>query len=652
MPWPVRCSVLAFPHRFVCGCAVTLAVLLSGCGREDSVGPSSDPTPHPPASAVSDGATGGNPHVYFLPPLVKPPRPTGTFDPTVPLTLTVCEWSGTACGQVVATFTRDARLKDGRVLLVRSLEHYLAIWHVRAPAVRGRTYRILAAAGTTALGHVDVRVATKWWPKPAIGPDGIAQVGFGTLVPIALRIEEGAIGTRKTIQELAAAEATLHVNRGDPAILTVPAGDGEVVQFIGVKDAEGLATRITAMAKFAIEDPLARDIVMYDVQDRARAVLLRTGDLVYFDYEPNDLLRVIAVLADGTTSLGYEQAPTAATTTTTATTAASRLLERTSALPFAPGTAALASTSVIVGIRQGDASSAQPYSGALVQGSWETGQGRRGVFQAIENQAGSGIYSANLPTAAETLTPAEKDLACQAVSIVGCEIFQWVGETACAALAGRIPEPGAAGRALFACRQAVQLAAARCDLQVPCQQITAEIDLFLAQNDAVELTTDIIGTDFRTPVVRSAGPPLPGVINIDVLVPPSGFAGIWRGTWTHSSGTLSGPFTMTIQQSGNRIVGVYDLSYNVSLFAGTVVGTSATLDPIRFGGGTAFITLSHAQQSLSGTEIDRYDAGGSNTYALIAQKQSPGVIVTSTASARTEASARTPSVHAPMSAAR
>ena len=55
--------------------AVLAAASLAGC----------QDIQQPPTASflVSDGANGGNPHFYFLPPIVPTPSYTGVFDPTL-----------------------------------------------------------------------------------------------------------------------------------------------------------------------------------------------------------------------------------------------------------------------------------------------------------------------------------------------------------------------------------------------------------------------------------------------------------------------------------------------------------------------------------------------------------------------------------------
>ena len=97
--------------RLIALSLVTLGTSLAACGDQDPTGTEmtnpADEAPRigGPALAISDGAHGGNPHFFFLPPLVPNPNPTGTFDPAVTPTVVICALSGSACGATIATYT-------------------------------------------------------------------------------------------------------------------------------------------------------------------------------------------------------------------------------------------------------------------------------------------------------------------------------------------------------------------------------------------------------------------------------------------------------------------------------------------------------------------------------------------------------------------
>src|SRR4026207_1867061 len=92
-------------HRLTCALIATLG--LAACSEPPTV-PGADLDPATtPTFDISDGAHGGNPSFYFLPPLPPAPGSSGTSDPTHHHAVQVCELSGTTCGATVARFSND-----------------------------------------------------------------------------------------------------------------------------------------------------------------------------------------------------------------------------------------------------------------------------------------------------------------------------------------------------------------------------------------------------------------------------------------------------------------------------------------------------------------------------------------------------------------
>ncbi|HUF50612.1 MAG TPA: hypothetical protein VMN60_07265 [Longimicrobiales bacterium] len=57
--------------------------------------------------AIVDGSGGGNPHFFFLPPIMRDPgpRPAGSFDAALAPEVVVCWWTGSSCAAEVARYT-------------------------------------------------------------------------------------------------------------------------------------------------------------------------------------------------------------------------------------------------------------------------------------------------------------------------------------------------------------------------------------------------------------------------------------------------------------------------------------------------------------------------------------------------------------------
>lgn len=151
----------------------------------------------PPLAAISDGATGGNPHFFFLPPMVANPGP-GENDDTQSPVVVICQWDGTACVTTLATFTTDlsttTTTHPGNSETVRGgAGHFIVNWHTGGfevdPAL---TYRICVSVGDVGLGFADVDVVASGRELQDV-PEGFVAVLNGRTLPIKFRIEAGAL---------------------------------------------------------------------------------------------------------------------------------------------------------------------------------------------------------------------------------------------------------------------------------------------------------------------------------------------------------------------------------------------------------------------------------------------------------------------------
>lgn len=168
--------------------------LFLACQDREAVGPERTLGTLDPRFAISDGANAGNPHFYFLPPIVKAPAPTGVFNGALSPAVDICEWNGTACSGPVRTFTKTASA-DGKNFLKVSLidEHYHVNWQTKsfAEVGTGDLFRVLVRLGTATLGWVDVGIAGNGKAKNVVTGADVMLVDGQTL-PIKFRVEEGA----------------------------------------------------------------------------------------------------------------------------------------------------------------------------------------------------------------------------------------------------------------------------------------------------------------------------------------------------------------------------------------------------------------------------------------------------------------------------
>jgi hypothetical protein len=89
-------------------CTVTRSIIVPAalsCVEREPV----PPRPQAPVAAISDAThASGIAHFYFLPPLVRAPSFSGTFDLSPSPVVRICEWSNPGCGSIVAEFTSSA----------------------------------------------------------------------------------------------------------------------------------------------------------------------------------------------------------------------------------------------------------------------------------------------------------------------------------------------------------------------------------------------------------------------------------------------------------------------------------------------------------------------------------------------------------------
>jgi hypothetical protein len=140
----------------------------------------------PVAAEIQDGAHDGNPHFYFLPPLVPNPIFSGTFDASLSPEVRICEWTTAGCAAVVAHFTTVG--EGGQRLRVDpDAETYIANWHTSTISLDpAKIYRIGVLLAGIPLGHADMIIAKKALP-------GFVSVLAGRTLPIKFRIENNAL---------------------------------------------------------------------------------------------------------------------------------------------------------------------------------------------------------------------------------------------------------------------------------------------------------------------------------------------------------------------------------------------------------------------------------------------------------------------------
>lgn len=179
--------------------AAMLALLLgalSGC--------SETPTdPAPPANqafVISDGAHGGNPHVFFLPPMLPDPSASfsADFDGKADVTIAICVWSSSAggCSTSIASFSRTSGSGSEQLRIPSGEEYFLVNWHTRGvldqfPLGTHESYRLRVLVGSQELAFADVALIQPGRTRPGAGTSDVVTLVAGQTLPIKVRIEEG-----------------------------------------------------------------------------------------------------------------------------------------------------------------------------------------------------------------------------------------------------------------------------------------------------------------------------------------------------------------------------------------------------------------------------------------------------------------------------
>jgi hypothetical protein len=170
---------------------IFLAALLIGVGCRDTTGPS-PLVPSVPSAVISDGAHGGNPHFFFLPPMVPNPSFSGTFDAALSPLVEICETP--ACLAMHVTFTMTTGPGSETIRVSPTDGHYIVNWHTNhTGAVVGNTYRIRVRVGDLVLGFADIQIASNGQQARNVTNNQTIGLVGGRTLPIKFRIETGVV---------------------------------------------------------------------------------------------------------------------------------------------------------------------------------------------------------------------------------------------------------------------------------------------------------------------------------------------------------------------------------------------------------------------------------------------------------------------------
>ena len=144
---------------------------------------------------ISDGAHGGNPHFFFLPPMVHAPSPTGTFDATLEPEVRICalDASGRLCSRELQVFDVGSGGGAGSVRVDPAGELYIVNWHTGELSAEVGMMRIQVFVGVQLLGYADVQLVDSGRALKIVDSDELIGLVDGRTLPIKFRIEEGVI---------------------------------------------------------------------------------------------------------------------------------------------------------------------------------------------------------------------------------------------------------------------------------------------------------------------------------------------------------------------------------------------------------------------------------------------------------------------------
>ena len=229
---------------------LSLAVGLAACA--DPTGTVA-PNARYPRFDIADAARDYKSGFYWLPPIVKQPTVSGTFDASLAPTVEICQLvNETTCGDVIATYTM-ASGPGGETIRLQDGTHYMVNWHAGGFELSTTSsYRISVRAGAdnVLLGYADVQPANN--ASGFKNLDTGEQIGLvdGRTLPIKFRIETGVVGRVEVepaeasvaigaTQQFTAIVRDLHGN-----VISAPVQWASSDESIAMIDQMGLATAI------------------------------------------------------------------------------------------------------------------------------------------------------------------------------------------------------------------------------------------------------------------------------------------------------------------------------------------------------------------------------------------------------------------------
>lgn len=162
-----------------------------------------------PSADFQDGRTaGGNPHFFFLPPLVSQPAFAGVFNPALRPVVDICQLdlsvSPGGCASGVPHINPGTVRADAP-------EQYAVNWHTDAPAIDVNKFyriRVFGSPGGLLLGFADMDPVANGSQLKNVNTGEYIGLVDGRTLPIRFRIERGAFVPGFTCSDCAEATVT------------------------------------------------------------------------------------------------------------------------------------------------------------------------------------------------------------------------------------------------------------------------------------------------------------------------------------------------------------------------------------------------------------------------------------------------------------
>lgn len=171
-----------------------LAVVLVACG-EGWLPTEPERQNAAPRFAISDGVhQQGNPHFFFLPPMVPDPSASfsAPFDGSLQPTVEICVWDGSACAPIALYNTLSGPGSE-TVRVSTADQHYVVNWHTEQFALDAtKTYRIRVLVNGVKLGYADADIVSSG-RELNVQTGEFVRLLNGRTLPIKFRIEKGAL---------------------------------------------------------------------------------------------------------------------------------------------------------------------------------------------------------------------------------------------------------------------------------------------------------------------------------------------------------------------------------------------------------------------------------------------------------------------------